>query len=261
MTSQGVLEGVRIERMVAGNMLSVGTILGMASYAVGDTALQINNWASLTPEQQTLLEADVTGGDPNRDGVFGAAMPEAMREIIPGDPTNSYLLQRLQGEVPGSPMPLANQPLTASEIIAIACWIEGAAEPALAGVDAEIDYDNCEYAAGFAEPPAGGGATLSEHVQPIFDVYCSAGGCHGNMAPAAGLDLTAGNARDSLLADSMQNPGVPRVTPLNPTNSYLITKLTSPGNSGVQMPLGAMALSEGDLEIIRTWIIQGAPDN
>jgi hypothetical protein len=261
MAVPGTLESITIGRDVGGAMLTVGSIPSVAAYTAGTDSILINDWAGLTATEQNVLEGDVVGGDPNRDGVFGAAMPDAMREIVPGSPESSYLLQRLQGEVPGSPMPLANQPLDASEIIAIACWIEGAAEPALAGVDAVIDYDNCDYAAQFAEPPEGGGATLSEHVQPIFDVYCNAGGCHGAVAPAAGLDLSAGNARDSLLEDSAQHPGVPRVTPLNPTNSYLVTKLMGDGQSGVRMPLGAAPLSEGDVEIIRTWIIQGAPDN
>jgi hypothetical protein len=98
-------------------------------------------------------------------------------------------------------------------------------------------------------------------VQPIFDQYCSAGGCHGALAPAAGLDLTPGNARQSLLADAQQQPGIPRVTPLNPTNSYLVAKLEgSDAILGVRMPVSA-PLPESDLEIIRTWIIQGAPDN
>jgi hypothetical protein len=179
-----------------------------------------------------------------------------------GDPWNSYLLQRLQGNVPGSPMPLANQPLSASEVIAVACWIEGAAEPDGNLVDSEIDYDNCSYADEFATPPEGGGATLSEHVQPIFDQYCAVPASHAGDIVAEGLDLSAGHARDSLLdVMSKQDPDLPLLTALNPTNSYLITKLTSAGQAGKQMPLNGEPLSESDLDIIRTWIIQGAPDN
>ena len=97
---------------------------------------------------------------------------------------------------------------------------------------------------------------------PIFNQFCNAAGCHGGDVPAAGLDLTEGKARDALFeVMAQQNPDVPLVTPLNPTNSYLMTKLTSNGSSGQQMPLGGAVLPEGDLEIIRTWIIQGAPDN
>ncbi len=254
-------ESVAIDRMVAGQSQLVGTIDLAVSYAAGARQIQVNtteSWAA----HQSLLEGEITLGDPNRDDVYGASTDESMHELLPGDPWNSYLLQRLQGTVPGSPMPLANQPLSASEVIAVACWIEGADVPEGARVDSVIDYDNCSYAAEFATPPEGGGATLSQHVQPIFDQYCAVAGCHAGDIVAEGLDLSPGRSRASLVEImARQNPNVPLVTPLNPTNSYLITKLTSDGQSGRRMPLNAPALGESELDIIRTWIIQGAPDN
>ncbi len=60
---------------------------------------------------------------------------------------------------------------------------------------------------------------------------------------------------------SMQNPEVPLVTAVNPTNSYLMSKLTGAGVMGDRMPLNGEPLNESQLELIRTWIIQGAPDN
>jgi hypothetical protein len=76
------------------------------------------------------------------------------------------------------------------------------------------------------------------------------------------LDLSEGKARASLVeVMARQNPDVPLVTPLNPTNSYLVTKLVSTGQAGKQMPLAAEPLGQSELDIIRTWIIQGAPDN
>jgi hypothetical protein len=261
MQSPTVLESIAIERMVAGQLQMVGAIDLAVSYAAGATSIQINNTASWALHQ-TLLEGEVQPGDPNRDDVYGASSNEAMHELLPGDPWNSYLLQRLQGNVPGSPMPLANQPLTASEVIAVACWIEGAAEPGGDQVDSEIDYENCSYAEEFATPPEGGGATLSEHVQPILDTYCAVPSCHSGELVAEQLDLSRGKSRDALVdVMSRQDPDLPLVTPLNPTNSYLLTKLTSPGQSGLQMPLNAEPLGESEIDIIRTWIIQGAPDN
>ena len=260
MTTPGAPESAVIERMVGGAMQPVGTITGAISYVQGAKVIDLVNTADFATHVAVLGE--VTPGDPNGDGVFGGTMEDAMQEIKPGDPWNSYLLQRLQGNVPGSPMPLANQPLTAAEVIAVACWIEGTADEGGAETNSVIDYDGCEYAAELATPPSGGGATLSDHVQPIFDQACAFAGCHSNASPAAGLDLTAGNARDALLGvASMQNPEVPLVTAVNPTNSYLMTKLTGAGVMGEQMPLNGSALNESQLEIIRTWIIQGAPDN
>ncbi|MBL8945419.1 MAG: hypothetical protein JNK45_19800, partial [Myxococcales bacterium] len=128
MAVPGQFESIAIERQTAGGMLTVGQIEAAASYAPGMNALQINGYAMLPAEAKSLLEADVQAGDPNRDGVFGAG-DDPFRLLLPGDPWKSYLLQRVQGNVPGSPMPLANQPLSSAEILALACWIEGAADP------------------------------------------------------------------------------------------------------------------------------------
>lgn len=260
MLTPGVPESAIIERLVGGVMQPVGTVTAALSYVQGGSLIDLVNTAEFATHAQ-VIEA-VTPGDPNADGVYGGTSEEAMQEIKPGDPWNSYLLQRLQGNVPGSPMPLANQPLTASEIIAIACWIEGTADEGGAETNSVIDYDNCEYAAELATPPDGGGATLSGHVQPILDQACSFAGCHSTNNPAAGLDLTAGKSRDAMLGiASMQNPEVPLVTAVNPTNSYLMSKLTGAGVMGDRMPLNGDPLNDSQLEIIRTWIIQGAPDN
>ena len=261
MASGGVPESAVIERMVGGMMQTVGSLDNVLTYAPGGNTITVVNSATYQ-EHASLLETNVTYGDPNRDGIYGATMGEPMLEIAPGDPWSSYLLQRLQGNVPGSPMPLANQPLSASEVVAIACWIEGTDEEGGAETDSLINYDDCEYAAELATPPDGGGATLSGHVQPIFDQNCYFAGCHSSSTPAAGLDLTAGNARAALLdIASQQNPEVPLVEPLTPPNSYLMTKLLGDGVSGKRMPLNGEPLSESQLEIIRTWIIHGGPDN
>ncbi len=52
-----------------------------------------------------------------------------------------------------------------------------------------------------------------------------------------------------------------RVTPGNPTNSYLMTKLVGNGLQGVQMPLAATPLGPEELDVIRTWISYGAPND
>jgi hypothetical protein len=252
------LEGFDVLRVTDGGMLTVGQVTAAASYAAGASTVQVVGYDLLASDVHTLLEDDVRGGDPNRDGVLGAG-EERLLEIEAGDPWGSYLLQRLQGNVPGSPMPLANQPLSASEVVAIACWIEGTAAPEGDSPYATIDYDGCDYAAEFGEPDPDSGATFSGHVQPILDTRCATQGCHGSVAPAADLDLTEGVARDSLLLPSTQNPDIPLVTPGNPTNSYLMTKLTGDGFAGQRMPLGAAALSQEELDVVRLWISYGAP--
>jgi len=266
MAVPGAFESVVIERDTDGGMLTVGQIELAASYAAGMTSLQINGFADLPAEAKSLLETDIQPGDPNRDGVFGGD-EDPFRLVLPGDPWKSYLLQRLQGNVPGSPMPLANQPLSSAEIIAIACWIEGAADPGGDVADSAIDYDNCQYAAEFGVTPTGSGSKFTENVLPLLGQRCAAAGCHGNVAPAADLDLTPGVAYENLMKISMQNEDVARVTPGNPTNSYLMTKLNGNGLMGLQMPLdptsptGSSPLSPDEIEVIRTWISYGAPND
>jgi hypothetical protein len=256
----GQFESIAFQRQTDGGMLTVGAVENAVSYAPGMIALQINDYANQTEDVKTLLESDVRVGDPNRNGVFGFS-EDPYRLLLPGDPWKSYLLQRLQGNVPGSPMPLANKPLSSPEIIALACWIEGATDEEAMNPYASIDYDGCDYAADFGTTPTGSGTTFSGAVQPILDARCATPGCHGSLAPQAGLDLTAGKSYDNLMLPSMQNPDVPRVTPGNPTNSYLITKLTGNGLMGNQMPLGSQPLAPEELEVVRTWISYGAPND
>lgn len=253
-------ESVEFLRTTGTGMITVGQVTDAVTYAAGVSALQVTGYDMLDGAVHSLIEDDLREGDPNRDGVLGAE-EEHLQELKAGDPWGSYLLQRLQGNVPGSPMPLANQPLSASEVVAIACWIEGADVPGGDSPYATIDYDGCQYAAEFGEPDPDSGATFSGHVQPILDARCAVAGCHGTMAPQAGLDLTRDVARDNLFQLSTQNPEIPLVTPGNPTNSYLMTKLTGDGFTGKQMPLGASPLSQAELDIVRLWISYGAPDD
>jgi len=53
-----------------------------------------------------------------------------------------------------------------------------------------------------------------------------------------------------------------RVVPGDPHGSYLIHKLE--GRSDIidsRMPLGGPFLTQTDIDVIRTWIAQGAPNN
>jgi hypothetical protein len=116
---------------------------------------------TVAPEQPFLIEfidsaiATIVGGDPNRNGVFGADLGEARREgrlVYPGKIEQSYIWGRITATVPGSRMPLANDPLTNAAYAAIACWIEGLSEGATPKAGDPIDYDSCAYAKAPLEP-------------------------------------------------------------------------------------------------------------
>lgn len=265
MLDPAALEGIRLSRATKQGTITVGELVGRVAYEQGASALRIVDYPTLTPDEKALVEEELQLGDPNQDGVFGGS-EAPFRLIVPGDPARSYLLQRLQGNVPGSPMPLANEPLSSAEILALACWIEGITDPELIAVEAAIDYEHCRTAAEFGGGDPDSGHSLSNNVQPIFNQFCAVSGCHTDEAAAAGLVLTPGRSRASLLEASTQVPGTRRVEPGNPTNSYLIAKLTGIGQIlGLVMPITPEGepgmLEDWQLEIIRAWIVAGAPED
>lgn len=89
----------------------------------------------------------VIGGDPNKNGVWGAeaAIPHGA-VFAPGDTAASYMFGRITGTVPGSRMPLANAPITEPGYVAIACWIEGLKTGVHPTAEDPIDYNGCQFA-------------------------------------------------------------------------------------------------------------------
>ena len=100
----------------------------------------------------------------------------------------------------------------------------------------------------------------------VFTPVCS--GCHNGSNPPAGAlpgsqDLTAGNSFANVVnVPSIEVPALLRVKPNDPTNSYLIRKLE--GGAGIQgsrMPLGGPFLDQATIDLVKTWIASGAPNN
>jgi len=78
--------------------------------------------------------------------------------------------------------------------------------------------------------------------------------CHGG---AAGLNISSGNdwAADMIAATSTEISLEKLVIAGNANGSYLIKKLTgAPGIVGLQMPVGAPAFSNADINLIKAWI-------
>ncbi len=101
------------------------------------------------------------------------------------------------------------------------------------------------------------GIQLSFDVQPIFDGRCALSGCHAGTSPQAGLNLTAGLSHSNTVnvpAVSL-GPGI-RVIPGDPEGSLVYTLVFS----GV-MPQSGGSLSDDQIDVIRTWIAQGAKND
>jgi hypothetical protein len=76
-------------------------------------------------------------------------------------------------------------------------------------------------------------------------------------------NLTAGHTFSNIVGiASLEQPGLMRVKPNDPDNSYLIHKVEgTAGITGAQMPFGGPPLSQDTIDQIRSWIASGAPNN
>ncbi|HMB93151.1 MAG TPA: hypothetical protein VKP65_20030 [Rhodothermales bacterium] len=105
--------------------------------------------------------------------------------------------------------------------------------------------------------------TLTSIQETIFDTNCALSGCHAGANAQQGMDLSAGQSFDSIVGvASRERPGLLRVNPGSPDDSYLVHKIQ--GNSdivGQRMPLGGSPLSSDQINLIRTWITNGAQND
>ena len=117
-------------------------------------------------------------------------------------------------------------------------------------------------------PPDGGVPPTFANVQKVFDGNCLFS-CH---CCSSEVDLNPGHAWADLVgvtAPSMASAGDltcgTLVVPGDPTHSYLYQKLTQAKPCyGAQMPLsefGAAMLPACEIDLVRRWIVAGAPND
>ena len=105
--------------------------------------------------------------------------------------------------------------------------------------------------------------TLSSIQEHVFTTTCALSGCHAPPAPQLDLDLSSGQAHAHLVGTaSAEQPARNRVTPGDPTDSYLYMKITGDARiAGDPMPLGGAPLPADEVQAIRAWIEAGAADD
>jgi hypothetical protein len=120
--------------------------------------------------------------------------------------------------------------------------------------------------AGDGQPTTGLSTAWFDRLQrEVFDVNCLSAGCHNSASRAGNLVLAAGVSYDQLVGVTADNPvarqaDLARVTPFDLESSFLLTKLTGPGaGEGGQMPLNGSPLSLANINLVRDWILNGAP--
>jgi hypothetical protein len=121
------------------------------------------------------------------------------------------------------------------------------------------------------------GQSTFQDVAVIFDTYCNAS-CHNGPGPGATLNLETSDMAAlyaNLIGSVPGNPaaaakGFKVVDPGHPHNSFILKKLgfnewddaySLEIEEGYPMPDGEPHLSKENVELIRQWIIQGAPEN
>ena len=106
--------------------------------------------------------------------------------------------------------------------------------------------------------------TLTEIQTMVFSPRCA--GCHsgptsGNLPGGMNLS-TATDSHAALVNEPSLQVALDRVEPNDPDNSYLIRKLEGgPNIQGGQMPQGGPMLDAATIQMIRDWILDGAPNN
>lgn len=106
-------------------------------------------------------------------------------------------------------------------------------------------------------------ATVSfrQDIAPLFSRYgCSSVDCHGGPFPQSNYDLSSYASLFSPGAEATRL-NTCAVVPGNAQESYLIEKLEGRMTRGDRMPLGKEPIAPQDLQLLRTWVGEGAPDN
>lgn len=98
--------------------------------------------------------------------------------------------------------------------------------------------------------------SYADDIQPIFNSHCTS--CHG----AARNGNLALRSYSELMAGSGFRYGADLVIPGNAENSGLVDSIEPAPESGIlRMPQGGPFLSPTQIQLIRTWIDEGAQDN
>jgi len=103
--------------------------------------------------------------------------------------------------------------------------------------------------------------TLTQIQNEIFTPSCASAGCHSGNNPPDGLLLTTGNSWSNNVNIDAVQMNLKRVLPGDPDNSYLVRKIEGSGIVANRMPLGAAPLSQDQINLVRQWVADGAPDN
>ncbi len=124
-----------------------------------------------------------------------------------------------------------------------------------------VDRDRVALVCRPGAPPA----TFATIERTIFARSCTSASCHG-ASHAGGLGLADGEALGALVGTPASNPGAQaagklRVAPGDVTRSFLLDKLSGnlASGEGSPMPFVGSRLPARSIDLVRRWIVAGAP--
>ena len=126
-----------------------------------------------------------------------------------------------------------------------------------AGNGEGLDANGNPLASGGAAPLQPTFASIQDHV---FTPICAVPGCHGGASAQFGLRLDPGFSYGNLVSvASPRDANLVRVIPGDPDHSFIIQKLEGTQTLGDRMPDFGPYLPQSTIDVIRQWILDGAP--
>jgi mono/diheme cytochrome c family protein len=170
-------------------------------------------------------------------GVMDSTGPHAPI-VIPGAPTESYLLQKIEGSpgISGDRMPPGGPYLSAALTDTISQWIADGAQGGGGG---------------------GGGSgpvSFAADILPLLEARCATAGCHIQPEPPENLFLDS-------YAHVMGGSENGDIVVSGNSGSSLLYTLCLPSAGEDRMPQDGPWLAEGQTDMIAEWIDDGAPNN
>ncbi|MEL7834641.1 c-type cytochrome domain-containing protein [Fodinibius sp. N2] len=133
-------------------------------------------------------------------------------------------------------------------IISFGLLLSGCGGDSSTGPDPDPDPD----------PDPNRNVSYSQDIELIFQGNCATSGCHDSGTQESGVNLSsyqnAVNSEGNQYQELVINPD-------NPDESPLIDKIEPSPERGERMPYQRDPLSQADIDSIRAWIEDGAPDN
>lgn len=175
------------------------------------------------------------------------------KNVTPFEPENSFLMNKLTGELPvngsgGEAMPAQIAPVTEQELAVLEQWVTDGAQPG------PYFEDNVRPIFGREDIDRPGGSVLD-----FYGGKCIF--CHYSNSPNP-LDLSDPFGPDGLVnVPASYRANTVRVVPGSPDDSLLILKVRAvrpDSDIGAQMPYSFNPLTTEQVDIVRQWIVEGA---